>query len=94
MGERSKSEIARRYGGEAFTVASETGMGPRELADLCKELTEAKEALQELLGAYDPEQNAILCEPDPGCLQCTAGTTPNNRNTGLCPRHQLERLAQ
>jgi len=30
--------------------------------------------------------------PDPGCLVCTHGVTPDHYNTGLCMLHQAERL--
>ena len=31
-------------------------------------------------------------EPDPGCVDCTCGTTPDRYNTGLCMYHRAERL--
>ena len=44
-------------------------------------------ALKRFVNDYDPE-----CPPDDmpgaGCIECTAGTVPNNRNTGLCKYHQ------
>ena len=44
-------------------------------------------ALKRFVNDYDPE-----CPPDDmpdaGCIECTAGTVPNDRNTGLCKYHQ------
>jgi hypothetical protein len=42
-----------------------------------------------LLKSYDPERAAIDVEPDAGCLECTVGTTPYDRQTGPCPYHSL-----
>lgn len=30
--------------------------------------------------------------PHPGCIDCTSGTTPNDRNTGRCAYHEGLRL--
>lgn len=49
---------------------------------------EALRIIDGFLANYDPESAAILVEPNPGCLECTAGTTPNHLNTGLCTYHQ------
>lgn len=49
------------------------------------------DALTELLHDYDPEDAVIRVEPDGGCILCTHGTTPNDKNTGLCPRHKAEK---
>lgn len=51
----------------------------------------AVEALRGLLSAYDPERAVIDVEPDPGCLECTAGTTPHDRQTGPCAYHKALR---
>lgn len=29
-------------------------------------------------------------EADPGCIECTAGTVPDRRNTGLCAYHNAK----
>ena len=44
-------------------------------------------ALKALLADYDEEEQAILCWPDPGCFDCTAGTVPRDREVGPCPLH-------
>lgn len=45
-------------------------------------------ALNGLLFNYDPEACAIPVEPDPGCIECTSGVTPNDMNTGPCSLHR------
>jgi hypothetical protein len=45
-------------------------------------------ALADLLSNYDEERQAIDVEPDAGCIECTVGTVPNDRNTGLCAFHR------
>jgi hypothetical protein len=30
--------------------------------------------------------------PDTGCLECTLGTVPNDKNTGLCAYHATRRV--
>lgn len=52
-----------------------------------------RQAIVDLLRNYEPEDSAIHIRPDPGCLECTAGATPNNRNMGLCAFHKLSRYA-
>lgn len=49
-------------------------------------------ALKRILKGYDEENPGTAFEPDMGCVECTHGTTPNDRNTGLCPRHYAERV--
>lgn len=49
-------------------------------------------ALKGILRRYDEEDPGAAFEPDMGCIECTLGTTPNDRNTGLCPRHWAERI--
>ncbi len=56
---------------------------------------ELLEALKTILGRYDPEWPAAALEPDGGCIECTSGATPNDKNTGLCPRHRaIEAIAK
>lgn len=31
-------------------------------------------------------------EPDPGCLECTAGTVPDTHNRGLCAYHHAKKV--
>ena len=35
-------------------------------------------------GAYPP--------PDVGCIECTVGTVPDDRNTGLCAYHNAKHI--
>jgi hypothetical protein len=42
----------------------------------------------DLVKRYDEERHCIDVEPDPGCLECTSGTTPNDHNTGICALHR------
>ena len=44
-------------------------------------------ALKRYIADYD-EENPPDDMPDAGCIECTVGTAPNNRNTGLCKYHQ------
>lgn len=45
------------------------------------------EKLKRLLNAYDEERQAIDVSADPGCLECTVGTTPHDKDTGPCALH-------
>lgn len=47
-----------------------------------------EEALGNLLLKYDPENPGAAFEPEPSCLECTSGATPNKYNTGLCAHHR------
>lgn len=49
---------------------------------------ELLDALIGLIADYDEERYAIDCSPNTGCFECTAGTVPNNLNTGLCYVHK------
>ncbi len=72
------------YKGRRFATA--------ESADVLTDLeAELYEALTELLHDYDPEDAVIRVEPDPGCILCTKGVTPNDKNTGLCSFHKAEK---
>lgn len=51
----------------------------------------AVHVLRSFICNYDPERAVIDVEPDPGCLECTAGTTPHDRQTGLCAYHKALR---
>lgn len=42
--------------------------------------------LRENIRAFDPETD----EADAGCIECTLGTVPVHRETGLCDRHAAE----
>lgn len=53
-------------------------------------VAELVEVLRCLLKNYDDEAQVIYCSPDKGCLQCTAGTTPNHLNTGPCEYHMAK----
>ena len=53
-------------------------------------MIDAVQVLRDLLAKYDPERQCIDVEPDPGCLECTAGATPNRLNTGPCAYHRAE----
>lgn len=55
--------------------------------------SEIRGALKELFKGFDGETNRINVYPDPGCLLCTAGTTPNRLNTGTCAFHRLAKFA-
>jgi hypothetical protein len=54
-----------------------------------RDLTAA--AAKHLRAAQADAEDRFLIDPDPGCLECTSGTTPHDRNTGLCGYHALER---
>lgn len=41
-------------------------------------------ALEGLMENYDPERGVIDVDPEPSCIECTAGTTPNHLNKGPC----------
>lgn len=43
-------------------------------------------------GFVDDFDNDDRTPQDAGCLDCTAGTTPNDRNTGPCFYHRAEAL--
>lgn len=63
---------------------------------VCAE-TEARELraiLGELLKRHDddPENPGAAFEADPGCIECTSGVVPNDRNTGLCPHHRARKI--
>lgn len=49
--------------------------------------------IADLFESYDEESSAIHIYPDPGCLICTAGTTPDRLQTGTCAFHQLRQIA-
>jgi hypothetical protein len=50
--------------------------------------------LRDLLYWYDPERGVIDVETAYGCLECTAGTTPNHLNTGPCAYHRARVLVR
>lgn len=62
------------------------------LANMREQLDEALDVIMALINAYDPEEARIPVEPDPGCLLCTAGTTPYDKQTGICTYHRARRL--
>jgi hypothetical protein len=71
-----------------------------ENASLAKRLDDAlaiarinQESVIGLVARYDEERQCIPIEPDPGCLACTSGTTPNDRNTGPCAFHRAKGVA-
>lgn len=41
---------------------------------------------------YAMEGEVLNRMADAGCIQCTVGTVPNDRNTGLCAYHEATRL--
>jgi len=49
---------------------------------------ELLEALSGLISKIDFERQVIDVEPDSGCIECTKGTVPNSKNTGLCDYHK------
>ena len=51
-------------------------------------VSELETALTEIFQRVDWESPGAAFEADSGCLQCTGGTTPNNRNTGPCAYHK------
>lgn len=46
--------------------------------------------IRDLLADYDDERGFIFCTGDPGCIECTSGTTPNHLNTRLCAFHRAK----
>lgn len=57
-------------------------------ARLIASAPELLEALIGLISEYDEERQTIDASPNAGCIECTAGTVPNNLNTGLCHMHK------
>lgn len=52
-------------------------------------------ALAEMIDAHESlsaDTEGKYPMPDTGCIECTVGTVPNNRNTGLCAYHGAKRL--
>lgn len=45
--------------------------------------------LRDLMKKYDEEVECGALGLDPGCIRCTDGATPNDRNTGPCIRHRI-----
>jgi len=45
------------------------------------------DTIKAILASYDEETSSIPIDADPGCPECTAGTTP--RPTGLCVLHRF-----
>jgi len=45
-----------------------------------------------LVAGYDEERRCIEVDPDPGCLECTANTTPIDRTTGPCAYHRARKI--
>lgn len=52
-------------------------------------------ALSRLLKDIDDEmgnrEGVSVLPPDSGCIECTLGTVPNDKNTGLCAYHAAHR---
>jgi hypothetical protein len=45
-----------------------------------------KDALHKCVAQFENLEDRFLA--DAGCIECTVGTVPNNRNTGLCGYHE------
>lgn len=52
-----------------------------------KKVDDFKAALIRLVHAWENAQEYAALA-DSGCIECTAGTVPNNQNTGLCAYHE------
>ena len=53
-------------------------------------LEQTVEALEDYMDEYDAEAR----HPEAGCVECTAGTTPDRLNTGLCVYHKARAALQ
>lgn len=52
-------------------------------------------ALRRMVKAHDDlsaDTDGETPRADPGCIECTVGTVPNDRNTGLCAYHNASRV--
>lgn len=67
-----------------------------EAMELAKKRIEDLEAgLRRMVCAHEnlsADTEGRYPEPDVGCVECTVGTVPNNRNTGLCAYHGAKKL--
>ena len=59
-------------------------------------VTELETALRRLLQCLDDEasnrEGEYVLPPDAGCIECTLGTVPNDKNTGLCAYHSAQKV--
>ena len=70
--------------------------------DVSKAIDRRDKRIQELLIALNrlvlmventiSESDGQWPQADSGCIDCTTGTVPNNRNTGPCAFHSAKRL--
>lgn len=79
---------------ELETVCMQWYQAQATINALSQRTPQSLEAIKELLNNYDAEAHVIHVSPDPGCLECTAWTTPNNKNTGLCAFHKATNLVK
>ena len=48
------------------------------------------EAATKFLESIEWDEDGATFHPDPGCIKCTEGVTPNHLKTGLCGYHALK----
>lgn len=58
-------------------------------------IADLQSALKRLLEKIDDETSSrdgqFVLWPEAGCIECTVGTVPNDKNTGLCAYHAAYR---
>lgn len=56
------------------------------------ELETALNRMVTLVENIEADSEGEWPKPDAGCIECTCGTVPDKYNTGLCARHEAQRL--
>jgi hypothetical protein len=86
IGHSDPMSIARNYDvGEARKAVVEAEA--KANAVLMSAAPDILDALKRLVDRYDPEDAGFAFSPDPGCIECTHGVTPAEKQTGDCPMH-------
>lgn len=80
----------------AYQQADEEGVmvlvSRQAIHEVAEQHAERLDVLEKVIAKYDPESTFISLDPDPGCIVCTSGATPNKYNTGLCLLHKAQAI--
>jgi hypothetical protein len=83
-------DINRVYA--AGLQAGQSTLGVDALKRRVRELTAALQGMVEAHEETLSDSEGHYPQPDSGCIECTLGTVPNDRNTGLCAYHKAREL--